>query len=178
MVTKAVPDRAQVVNICPDPGQTEEAATWRPFVDGMTKAPVSIPDAPLYLPDGKTSPLPEPRWGSIASLIDGNDCDTSLDERNPQVVKFLHRVNRGLTRSDLLKRYGHDTPATTPKDVSEVQEIHPPTDQKRNRTLTLEILKLTRSTFSGERSVKILQMCNRRKSVKKVIWQISISLIT
>ena len=44
------------------------------------------------------------------------------------MVKFLHRVNRGLTRSDLLKRYGHDTPATTPKDESEVPEIHPPTE--------------------------------------------------
>ena len=44
------------------------------------------------------------------------------------MVKFLHRVNRGLTRSELLKRHGHDTPATTPKDKSKVQEIHPPTE--------------------------------------------------
>ena len=83
---------------------------------------------PLYLPNGATSPLPAPHWGSIASLIDGNDVDIWLDELNPQVVKFLHRVNRGLTRSDLVKRYGHDTPATTPKDDSEVPEIHPPTE--------------------------------------------------
>ena len=94
----------------------------------MTKVCVPIPDVPLYLPDGATSPLPAPRWGSIASLIDGNDCDISLDELNPQVVTFLHRVNRGSTRSDLLKRYGHDTPATTPKDESEVQELLPPTE--------------------------------------------------
>ena len=44
------------------------------------------------------------------------------------MVKFLHRVNRGLTRSDLLKQYGQDTPAATPKDESEVQEVHPPTE--------------------------------------------------
>ena len=94
----------------------------------MTKVRVPIPDVPLYLPDGATSPLPAPRWGSIASLIDGNDCDISLDELNPQVGKFLHPVNRGFTRSDLLKRYGHNTPATTPKDESEVPEIHPPTE--------------------------------------------------
>ena len=58
----------------------------------------------------------------------------SLDELNPQVVKFLHRVNRGFTRSDLLKGYGRDTPAATPKDESEVQEIHPPTksDEKQD----------------------------------------------
>ena len=122
MVTKAVLDRAQVVVICPDWGQTGEAAAWRPFLDRMTKICVPIPDVPIYVPDGATSPLPAPRWGSIASLIDGNDCDISLDDLNPQVVKFLHRVNRGLTRSDLLKRYGHDTPATTPKDESEVPE--------------------------------------------------------
>ena len=128
MVTKAVLDRAQVVVICPDWGQTGEAVAWRPFLDRMTKVRVPIPDVPLYLPDGATSPLPAPRWGSIASLIDGNDCDIWWDELNPQVVKFLHRVNRGLTRSDLLKRYGHDTPATTPKDESEVPEIHPPTE--------------------------------------------------
>ena len=128
MVTKAVLDRAQVVVICPDWGQTGEAAAWRPFLDRMTKVRVPIPDVPLYLPDGATSPLPAPCWGSIASLIDGNDCDISLDELNPQVAKFLHCVNRGLTRSDLLKRYGHDTPATTPKDESEVPEIHPPTE--------------------------------------------------
>ena len=127
MVTKAVLDRAQVVVICPDWGQTGEAAAWRPFLDRMTKVRVPIPDVPLYLPDGATRPLPAPRWGSIASLIDGNDCDISLDELNPQVVKFLHRVNRGLTRSDLLTQYGHDTPATTPKDESEVPEIHPRT---------------------------------------------------
>ena len=128
MVTKAVFDRAQVVVTCPDWGQTREAAAWRPFLDRMTKVRVPIPDVPLYLPDGATSPLPAPRWGSIASLIDGNDCDISLDELNPQVVKFLHRVNRGLNRSDLLKQYGHDTPATTPKDESEVPEIHSPTE--------------------------------------------------
>ena len=58
--------------------------------------------------------------------MDGNDCDISLDELNPQVVKFLHRVNRGPTRFDLLKRYGQDTPAATAKDESEVQDIHPP----------------------------------------------------
>ena len=116
------------MTICPDWGQTGEAAAWRPFLDRMTKVRVPIPDVPLYLPDGATSPLPAPRWGSIASLINGNDCDISLDELNTQVVKFLHRVNHGLTRSDLLKRYGHDTPATTPKDESEVPEIHAPTE--------------------------------------------------
>ena len=94
----------------------------------MTKVCIPIPDVPLYLPDGATSPLPAPRWRSIASLLDGNDCDISLDELNPQMVKFLHPVNRGLIRSDLLKRYGHDTPAKTPKDESEVQGIHPPTE--------------------------------------------------
>ena len=128
MVTKAVLHRAQVVVICPDWGQTGEAAAWRPFLDRMTKVRVPIPDVPHYLPDGATSPLPAPRWGTIASVINGNDCNISLDELNPQVVKFLHRVNRALTRSDLLKRYGHDTPATTPKGESEVPEIHPPTE--------------------------------------------------
>ena len=59
--------------------------------------------------------------------MDGNGYDFSLDELNPQVVKFLHPVNRGLTRSDVLKRYGHNTPAATPKDESEVKEIRPPT---------------------------------------------------
>ena len=44
------------------------------------------------------------------------------------MVNFLHGVNRGLSRSDLLKRYRLDTPATTPKDVAEVPEIHPPTE--------------------------------------------------
>ena len=75
-----------------------------------------------------TSPLPAPRLGSIACLIDGNDFDISLDELNPPVVKFLQQVNRGETRSDLLKRYRHDKPATTQKDESEVQQIHPPTE--------------------------------------------------
>ena len=128
MVTEAVLGRAQVVVICPDWAETGEAAAWRPFLERMTKLRAPIPDVPLYLPDRATSPLPAPRWGSTASLIDGNDCDISLDELNPQVIKFLCRVNRGLTRLDLLKRYGHDTPAATPKDESEVREIHRPTE--------------------------------------------------
>ena len=57
----------------------------------------------------------------------------SLDELSPQVVKFFHPVNHGLTRSDLLKRYGNDTPATTPKDESQVQEIHPPTESEEEQ---------------------------------------------
>ena len=61
MVTKAVLDRAQVVVICPDWGETGEAATLRPFLDCMTKVRVSIPDVPLYLPDGATSQLAAPR---------------------------------------------------------------------------------------------------------------------
>ena len=128
MVTKAVLDRAQVVVICPDWGQTGKAAAWRKCLDRMTKVRVPIADVPLYLQDGAASPLPSPRWKSIPSLIDGNDCDISLDELNSQVVKFLHRVNGGSTRSDLLRRYGHDTPATTPKDESEEPEIQPPTE--------------------------------------------------
>ena len=134
MVTKAFLDRAQVLVICPDWGQTGEAAAWRPFLNRMTKVRVPIPDVPLSLPDGATSPLPAPRWGSIVSLIDGNDFDISLDELNPHLVKFLHRVNRRLSRSDILKRYRHDTPATTPKDESEVPEMHPPTesDEEQN----------------------------------------------
>ena len=90
MVPKAPPDRAQVVVICPDWGQTGKAAAWRPFLDRMMKVRVPIPDVPLYLPDKATSPLPAPRWGRIATLIDGNDCDVSLDELYPQVIKFLH----------------------------------------------------------------------------------------
>ena len=134
MVTKAVLARAQVKLICTDRSQTREAATRRPFFNRMTKVCVPIRDVPLYLRDGATSPLPAPRWGSIASLIDGNDCEISLDELNPQVVKFLNCVNRGLTRCDLLKRYGHDTPATTLKDESEVPETHPQTesDEEQN----------------------------------------------
>ena len=46
----------------------------------------------------------------------------------------------------------------------------------KNRPLALEMLKLTRSTFSGKRSVRILQMSNGMKSVKRAIWRISISL--
>ena len=108
-------------------GPNRGNSAWRPFLDRMTKVRVPVPDVPLYLPDGATSPLPVPRWGSIASLIDGNDCDISL-RLNSQVVKFLHLVNRGLTWSDLLKGYGQDTPATTPKDEFEFQEIRPPTE--------------------------------------------------
>ena len=46
----------------------------------------------------------------------------------------------------------------------------------KNRTLAHELLKLTRSTFSGKRSVTNLQKCNGMKLVKTAIWQISISL--
>ena len=52
MVTNASLDRAQVVVICPDWGQTGEAAAWQPFFDRMTKVRVPIPGVPLYLPDG------------------------------------------------------------------------------------------------------------------------------
>ena len=34
-----------------------EAAAWRPFLDRMTKFRVPIPDVPLYLSNGATSPL-------------------------------------------------------------------------------------------------------------------------
>ena len=43
-------------------------------------------------------------------------------------------------------------------------------------TLAFEMLKLTRSTFSGKRSVKTLQKCNGMQSVKTALWRISISL--
>ena len=42
-------------------------------------------------------------------------------------------MNRGSTRSDLLRRYGHDTPATTLKDESEAPEIHPPTESDKQQ---------------------------------------------
>ena len=46
----------------------------------------------------------------------------------------------------------------------------------KNRTLALEMLKLTRPTFSGKRSVRALQKCNGMNSVKTTIWRISILL--
>ena len=64
-VTKAVLNRAQVAVICRDWGEPEEAAAWRPIWDRMTKVRVPIPDVPLYLPDGATSPLPALRWGQL-----------------------------------------------------------------------------------------------------------------
>ena len=45
----------------------------------------------------------------------------------------------------------------------------------KNRTLAFEMLKLTRSTFSGKKSVKNLQKCNGIKSVKRAIRRTSIS---
>ena len=73
MLTKAVLDRAKVVVLTPDWGQTGEAAKWCPLVDRLTKIRIPLLDVPLYVSDGARTPLPPPRWGSIASYIDDSD---------------------------------------------------------------------------------------------------------
>ena len=73
MLTKAAPDRAKVVVMAPDWGQTGEGAKWQPLFDKLTKVNVPPPDVPLYGPDGAKTPLPARSWGSTASYIDASD---------------------------------------------------------------------------------------------------------
>ena len=80
MLTKVVLDRAKLVVITPDWGQTGEAAKWRPLLDRLTKIRVPLPDVPLYVPDGAKTPLPAARWGSVASNIDASDGSIPLSD--------------------------------------------------------------------------------------------------
>ena len=107
MLTKCILDRARLVVVTPDWGTTGEAATWRPLLNRLTRIRVPLPDAPLYVPDDSSTPLPAPRWGSIASYIDASDGVVPISELDPQLCKWLHRVNRGQSLSDLEKRLGN-----------------------------------------------------------------------
>ena len=126
MVTKCVLDGAKMLVITPDRGVVGEAREWRPLLDELTVARVPLPAVLLYVSDGAKHPLPAPRWGSIASLLDGGSCTIPFSDLDPQVVKFLHRVNRGLAVDDLRKRYAAGTPdlgeAMKPLRRSEVDD--------------------------------------------------------
>ena len=125
MLTKAVLDRAVVVVITPDWGQTGEAAKWRPLLDRLTQIRVPLRDVPLYVPDGAKTPLPAPRWGSIASYIDASDGSIPLNDLDSHICKWLHRLNRRQSLSDLEKREGVDAPlmavSPTPATVGEAE---------------------------------------------------------
>ena len=73
MLTTAALDRAKVVVMAPDWGQTGEGAKWQPLFDKLTKVNVPPPDVPLYVPKGAKTPLPAPGWGSTASYKDASD---------------------------------------------------------------------------------------------------------
>ena len=93
ILTKAVLDRAKVVVITPDQGQTGEAAKWRPSLHRLTKIRVPLPNVPFYVPNGAKTPLPASSWGSIASYIDASDGSIPLRDLDSHISKWLHRVN-------------------------------------------------------------------------------------
>ena len=67
MLTKAALDRAKMVVMAPDLGQTGEGAKWQPLFDKLTKVNVPPPDVPLYVADGAKTPY-QLQFGALLRL--------------------------------------------------------------------------------------------------------------
>ena len=102
MPTKAVLDRATVVVITPDCGQTGEAARWRPLFDRLTKIAVPPPDVPLDVPDGAKTPLPAPRLG-LYCVLDACDESIPLSDLDSHICVMGSRGNQDRAAGALLR---------------------------------------------------------------------------
>ena len=55
----------------PDQGAHGGNEYWRTFLDRLTISSVRLPDKVIYLPLGRKTPIREPEWGSMLSVVDG-----------------------------------------------------------------------------------------------------------
>ena len=82
------------------------------MLDRMTVGRVQLRDGPIYVPEDSGKAMQAPEWASFLSIVDGSLNPVPLCDPGQVLLKEVMAKNRGLTLSDLKKRFREHLSAT------------------------------------------------------------------
>ena len=92
VLAKVVCEQAQMVLCTPDWGRSGMAQEWRELLDKITVRRTPLPSQGIYI-NSKGTLLPEPKWGSCISFIDGKKIPREMIHQ--QVLSEVMRTSKG-----------------------------------------------------------------------------------
>ena len=88
----------------PDWGAHGGNEYWRNLLDRLTISSVRLPDEAIYLPLGRKTPIGNPGWGSMLSVVDGGLTSIPWEDLDPTLVQAIQRESNGLALGDMKDR--------------------------------------------------------------------------
>ena len=84
-------------------------------MDKLTLTAIQLPDEAIYVPLGRKTPIREPGWGSMLSVVDGRLDPVPWEDLHLALVQEIQRASSGYTL-DVLKNQlqPRDDVETTP----------------------------------------------------------------
>ena len=70
VLTKVALERSCMVLCSPDLGAHGGNEYWRTLLNKLTLTCIQLPDDAIYVPLGRKTPIWEPGWGSMLSVVD------------------------------------------------------------------------------------------------------------
>ena len=75
----------------PDWGAHEENEYLRTLLDKLTLTSVQLRDDTIYVPLGRKTPIGEPGWGSMLSVVNGGLTPVRWNDLDPAMVQEIER---------------------------------------------------------------------------------------
>ena len=115
LLTKVALELSRMVPCVPDWGAHRGNEYWRTLLDKLTLTPIQLPDDAIYVPLGRNTPIGNPRWGSMLSVVDGGLARVPWEDVKPAIVQEIQPESSGYTL-DVLKNQlrPRDAVETTP----------------------------------------------------------------
>ena len=115
VLTKVALERSRMVLCSPDWGAPGGNEYWRTLLDKLSLTSIQLPDDAIYVPLGRETPIGEPRWASMLSVVDGGLARVPWEDLDPAMVQEIQPESSGYTL-DVLKNQlcPRDAVETTP----------------------------------------------------------------
>ena len=97
-------ERSRTVLCSPDWGAHGGNEYWQNLLDRLTISFVRLPDEAIYVPLGQKTPIGEPGWGSMLSVVDGGPTCIPWEDLDPHLVQAIQRGSDGLALGNLKDR--------------------------------------------------------------------------
>ena len=104
VLTKVALERSRMVLCSPDGGAHRGNEYWQTLLDRLTISSVRLPNEAIYVPLGRKTPIRNPGWGSMLSVVDGGLTFIPLEDLDSTLVQTIQRESDGLTLGDLKDR--------------------------------------------------------------------------
>ena len=129
VLTKVALERSRMILCCPGWGALGGNEYWRTLLDKLTLTSIQLPDDAIYVPLGRKTPIGQPGWRSMLSVVDGSLAPAPWEDLDPAMVQEIQRESSGYT-PDVLKNQlrPRDAMETTPgKTSTSCLTLLPPT---------------------------------------------------